>query len=130
MGFIGSYITPIPDITSEDLTEAYYLIEDLKHTLQYDSDNDIEYINVIIGFSIYPSKTERLQRTNKLGGDTVNTKIAKSELIGNILSDYYICAKPILISVMESILKNKLNLDILDEIPEEYSLYHYLSDDI
>ena len=71
MGFIGSFITPIFGITSDDLTNAYYVIDDIT----YITDNATENINVRITFNIYPSRDDRLLRNNLLGSENI-TKLS------------------------------------------------------
>lgn len=126
MGFIGSFITPLFGITSDDLTDAYYIIDDIIYITDIENEN----IDVTIKFNIYPSKNDRLLRQNLIGGENIEKTISRSELNDNILEQYYIYSKPLLITILENVLKNKLSLDISDNIPSKYISYHTINDDI
>jgi hypothetical protein len=126
MGFIGSHITPIPGIDEDDLTAAYYVIDGIN----YHTNEETEEIIIDATFSIYPSKQDRVNRIESLGKEVVSRSIARSQMTGDILPETYIYSKPLLLSRMEDILRNKLTLETTVDIPQEYSGYHTLLDDV
>ena len=125
MGFIGAFITPIIGITEEDKKDAYYVIDQILFNSNMGEDDEI---NIIIIFNIYPSENDRKSRINLLGSEEVTKKINRNEFTGNILQEYYIFSKPLLIENHRIILTQKLELDISDEIPSEFSEYYSLLD--
>ena len=125
MGFIGGYITPDIGITEEDRKNAYYVIDGI----QFNSDiTTIDDIVITIVFNIYPSESDRISRINLLGSEEIKKNINRTEFTGDILEEYYIYSKPLMIENHRLILTQKLGLDISDEIPSEYSEYYNLTD--
>ena len=93
------------------------------------------YFNIInLDALYYCSKLENIgiedrnNRVNLLGSDEYERIISRSEFYGNILSDYYIYCKPLIIDNIKNVIKGKLEIDITDEIPSEYSQYYSLTD--
>ena len=128
MGFIGGYLVPDSGITNDDLTDAYYIIDDISINADLTpSDNNL---NLIISVNIYPNMTDRTNRINLLGSDTFTRTILRSELTNNLLSDSYIYIKPILVSRLTELIRTKLDLTDDQEIPSEYSQYYSLTDHI
>lgn len=128
MGFIGGYLVPDSGITNNDLTEAYYIIDDISINADLTpSDNNL---NLIISVNIYPNMTDRTNRINLLGSDTFTRTIMRSELTNNLLSDSYIYIKPILVTRLTELIRTKLDLTDDQEIPSEYSQYYSLTDHI
>ena len=126
MGFIGGYLVPDSGITNEDLTDAYYIIDDISINADLTpSDNNL---NLLISVNIYPSITDRENRINLLGSDTFTRVILRSELAGNLLSDSYVYIKPILINRLTEIVRIKLSLHDDQDIPDSYSDYYSLTD--
>ena len=125
MGFIGSFITPLIGFSDEDKLNCYYVIDEiifnsnLQHTYE---------VSVTIRINIYQSIEDRNNRVNLLGSDEYERFISRSEFYGNILSDYYIYCKPLIIDNIKNVIKGKLEIDITDEIPSEYSQYYSLTD--
>jgi len=125
MGFIGGYVTPFTGITGEDKTDVYYVIDEIT----FNSDiTTTDTININIKFNTYPSINDRESRINILGGEEYTKTIRRSEFTGNILEEYYIYCKPLIIENLRIMLIQKLELDITDEIPSEYSEYYNLTD--
>jgi len=125
MGFIGGYIIPDLGINETDIKNAYYVIDGI----QFNSDiTTIDEIVIIIIFNIYPSESDRTSRINLLGSEEITKTINRTEFTGNILEEYYIYSKPLMIENHRLILTQKLGLDISDEIPSEYSEYYNLTD--
>ena len=128
MGFIGGYLVPDSGITNDDLTNAYYIIDDISINADLTpSDNNL---NLIISVNIYPNITDRTNRINLLGSDTFTRTIMRSELTNNLLSDSYIYIKPILVTRLTELIRTKLSLTDDQEIPSEYSQYYSLTDHI
>lgn len=128
MGFIGGYLVPDSGITNDDLTDAYYIIDDISINADLTpSDNNL---NLIISVNIYPNITDRTNRINLLGSDTFTRTIMRSELTNNLLSDSYIYIKPILVTRLTELIRTKLSLTDDQEIPSEYSQYYSLTDHI
>ena len=128
MGFIGGYLVPDSGIVNDDLTEAYYIIDDISINADLTpSDNNL---NLIISVNIYPNMTDRTDRINLLGSDTFTRTIIRSELTNNLLSESYIYIKPILLSRLTEVIRIKLELESEQEIPSEYSQYYSLTDHI
>ena len=128
MGFIGGYLVPDSGITNDDLTNAYYIIDDISINADLTpSDNNL---NLIISVNIYPNMTDRTNRINLLGSDTFTRTIMRSELTNNLISDSYIYIKPILVTRLTELIRNKLDLTDDQEIPSEYSQYYSLIDHI
>lgn len=128
MGFIGGYLVPDSGITNDDLTNAYYIIDDISINADLTpSDNNL---NLIISVNIYPNMTDRTNRINLLGSDTFTRTILRSELTNNLLSDSYIYIKPILVTRLTELIRTKLDLTNDQEIPSEYSQYYSLTDHI
>ena len=128
MGFIGGYLVPDSGITDGDLTNAYYIIDDISINADLTpSDNNL---NLIISVNIYPNMTDRTDRINLLGSDTFTRTIIRSELTNNLLSESYIYIKPILLSRLTEVIRIKLELESEQEIPSEYSQYYSLTDHI
>ena len=126
MGFIGGYLVPDSGITNEDLTDAYYIIDDISINADLTpSDNNL---NLLISVNIYPSITDREKRVNLLGSDTFTRVILRSELAGNLLSDSYVYVKPILINRLTEMVRTKLSLQDGQDIPDSYSVYYSLTD--
>ena len=126
MGFIGGYLVPDSGITNEDLTDAYYIIDDISINADLTpSDNNL---NLLISVNIYPSITDREKRVNLLGSDTFTRVILRSELADNLLSDSYVYVKPILINRLTEIVRIKLSLHDGQDIPDSYSDYYSLTD--
>lgn len=126
MGFIGGYLVPDSGITNEDLTDAYYIIDDISINADLTpSDNNL---NLLISVNIYPSITDRENRVNLLGSDTFTRVILRSELADNLLSDSYVYVKPILINRLTEIVRIKLSLQDGQDIPDSYSVYYSLTD--
>ena len=128
MGFIGGYLVPDSGITNDDLTNAYYIIDDISINADLTpSDNNL---NLIISVNIYPNMTDRTNRINLLGSDTFTRTILRSELTNNLLSDSYIYIKPILVTRLTELIRTKLDLTDDQEIPSEYLQYYSLTDHI
>ena len=128
MGFIGGYLVPDSGIVNDDLTEAYYIIDDISINADLTpSDNNL---NLIISVNIYPNMTDRTNRINLLGSDTFTRTILRSELTNNLLSDSYIYIKPILVTRLTELIRTKLDLTDDQEIPSEYLQYYSLTDHI
>ena len=128
MGFIGGYLVPDSGITNDDLTDAYYIIDDISINADLTpSDNNL---NLIISVNIYPNITDRTNRINLLGSDTFTRTIMRSELTNNLLSDSYIYIKPILVTRLTELIRTKLDLTDDQEIPSEYLQYYSLTDHI
>lgn len=128
MGFIGGYLVPDSGITNDDLTNAYYIIDDISINADLTpSDNNL---NLIISVNIYPNITDRTSRINSLGSDTFTRTILRSELTNNLLSDSYIYIKSILVTRLTELIRTKLDLTNDQEIPSEYSQYYSLTDHI
>ena len=126
MGFIGGYLVPDSGITNEDLTDAYYIIDDISINADLTpSDNNL---NLLISVNIYPSITDREKRVNLLGSDTFTRVILRSELADNLLSDSYVYVKPILINRLTEMVRTKLSLQDGQDIPDSYSDYYSLTD--
>lgn len=126
MGFIGGYLVPDSGITNEDLTDAYYIIDDISINADLTpSDNNL---NLLISVNIYPSITDRENRVNLLGSDTFTRVILRSELAGNLLSDSYVYIKPVLVNRLTEIVRIKLSLHDSQDIPDSYSDYYSLKD--
>ena len=126
MGFIGGYLVPDSGITNEDLTDAYYIIDDISINADLTpSDNNL---NLLISVNIYPSITDRENRINLLGSDTFTRVILRSELADNLLSDSYVYVKPILINRLTEMVRTKLSLHDGQDIPDSYSDYYSLTD--
>ena len=128
MGFIGGYLVPDSGITNDDLTDSYYIIDDISINADLTpSDNNL---NLIISVNIYPNITDRTNRINLLGSDTFTRTIMRSELTNNLLSDSYIYIKPILVTRLTELIRTKLDLTDDQEIPSEYLQYYSLTDHI
>jgi len=126
MGFIGGYLVPDSGITNEDLTDAYYIIDDISINADLTpSDNNL---NLLISVNIYPSITDRENRVNLLGSDTFTRVILRSELTNNLLSDSYMYVKPILVNRLTEMIRTKLSLQDGQDIPDSYSDYYSLTD--
>lgn len=126
MGFIGGYLVPDSGITTDDLTDAYYIIDDISINADLTpSDNNL---NLLISVNIYPSITDRRNRVNLLGGDTFTRVILRSELSDNLLSDSYMYVKPILVNRLTEMVRTKLSLHDGQDIPDSYSNYYSLTD--
>lgn len=126
MGYIGGYLVPDFGITNEDLTNAYYIIDDISINADLTpSDNNL---NLLISVNIYPSITDRENRINLLGSDTFTRVILRSELTDNLLSDSYIYIKPILLNRLTEIIRTKLSLHDGQDIPDSYLDYYSLND--
>ena len=125
MGFIGGYITPEIWITEEDRKNAYYVIDGIQFNSDITTTDDIV---ITIVFNIYPSESDRISRINLLGSEEIKKNINRTEFTGDILEEYYIYSKPLIIENHRLILTQKLGLDISDEIPSEYSEYYNLTD--
>jgi len=125
MGFIGGYITPDFGITGEDRKNAYYVIDGIRFNSDITTTDDIV---ITIIFNIYPSESDRISRINLLGSEEIKKNINRTEFTGDILEEYYIYSKPLIIENHRLILTQKLGLDISDEIPSEYSEYYNLTD--
>ena len=125
MGFIGGYVTPFIGITDEDKKDVYYVIDEITFNSNITTNDTI---NINIKFNIYPSINDRESRINILGGEEYTKTIKRSEFTGNILEEYYIYCKPLIIENLRINLAQKLELDITDEIPSEYSEYYNLTD--
>lgn len=126
MGFIGGYLVPDSGITNEDLTDAYYIIDDISINADLTpSDNNL---NLLISVNIYPNRTDRENRINLLGSDTFTRVILRSELAGNLLSDSYVYIKPILANRLTEMIRTKLSLQGDQDIPGSYLDYYSLVD--
>jgi hypothetical protein len=126
MGFIGGYLVPDSGITTDDLTDAYYIIDDISINADLSpSDNNL---NLLISVNIYPSITDRRNRVNLLGSDTFTRVILRSELSDNLLSDSYMYVKPILVNRLTEMVRTKLSLHDGQDIPDSYSDYYPLTD--
>lgn len=125
MGFIGSFITPLIGFSDEDKLNCYYVIDEIifNSNLQHTDE-----VSVTIRINIYQSIEDRNNRVNLLGSDEYERIITRSEFSGNILSDYYIYCKPLIENNIKNVIKGKLEIDITDEIPSEYSQYYSLTD--
>lgn len=126
MGFIGSFLVPDYGINEqEDRLNCYYIIDEIIFNSNLEEYNQI---NIIIRLNIYPTIQDRNDRVNLLGSEEYEKTINRSDFNGNILENYYIYCKPLIIENKKLILKHKLGLDITDEIPSEYSEYSSLTD--
>ena len=127
MGFIGSFITPMIGFSDEDKLNCYYIIDEII----FNSNLQKTYeVSLTLKINIYPSIEDRNTRINLLGSDEYDKIISRSEFSGNILGDYYIYCKPLIIDNIKNVIKGKLELDITDEIPSEYSRYYSLTDHV
>jgi hypothetical protein len=127
MGFIGGFITPIIGFSDEDKLNCYYVIDEIIFNSNVQKTDEV---SLTLKINIYPSIEDRINRTNLLGGDEYDKIISRSEFSGNILGDYYIYCKPLIIDNIKNVIKGKLELDITDEIPSEYSQYYSLTDHV
>ena len=127
MGFLGGYITLIPGFTTDDKKDAYYVIDEIKFNSDLTTNVMVE---ITILFNIYPSIDDRVNRNNLIGGLEFNKTILRENFSGNILQEYYIYCKPLIIEDLRQNVIFKLGLDISDEIPSEYSEYYALTDHI
>jgi len=126
MGFIGGYLVPDSGITNEDLTDAYYIIDDISINADLTpSDNNL---NLLISINIYPNISDRENRLNLLGSDTFTRIILRSELTDNLLSDSYIYVKTILVDRLTEMVRTKLSLLDDQDIPDSYSDYYSITD--
>lgn len=125
MGFLGGYNTLIPGFTDDDKKDAYYVIDEIKFNSDLTTNVMVE---ITILFNIYPSIDDRVNRSNLLGGFEFNKTISRENFSGNILQDYYIYCKPLIIEDLRKNVIFKLGLDISDEVPSEYSEYYVLTD--
>ena len=126
MGFIGGYLVPDSGITNEDLTNAYYIIDDISINADLTpSDNNL---NILISVNIYPNITDRENRVNLLGSDTFTRNILRSELTSNLLSESYVYVKPILVNRLTEMVRTKISLQYGQDIPDSYSDYYSLTD--
>lgn len=125
MGFIGSFITPFIGFSDEDRLNCYYVIDDIifNSNLQ-----ETDEVSLIIKINIYPSFEDRNNRINLLGGDEYKRTISRANFTGNILEEYYTYCKPLIIDNIKNIIRGKLEIDMTDEIPSEYSQYYSLTD--
>ena len=127
MGFLGGYNTLIPGFTTDDKKDAYYVIDEIKFNSDLTTNVMVE---ITILFNIYPSIDDRVNRNNLIGGLEFNKTILRENFSGNILHEYYIYCKPLIIEDLRQNVIFKLGLDISDEIPSEYSEYYALTDHI
>lgn len=127
MGFLGGYNTLIPGFTTDDKKDAYYVIDEIKFNSDLTTNVMVE---ITILFNIYPSIDDRVNRNNLIGGLEFNKTILRENFSGNILQEYYIYCKPLIIEDLRQNVIFKLGLDISDEIPSEYSEYYALTDHI
>jgi hypothetical protein len=137
MGFIGGYLTLISGINiqnatgtysaicDEDKTDVYYVIDHIRFKSDMSTDDSV---TVTIIFNNYPSFDDRQSRINLIGESEYTKSITRKEFIGNILEDYYIYCKPLIIENLKYILMLKLGIDYTDAIPPEYSDYYTLTD--
>ena len=126
MGFVGGYLVPDSGITNEDLTDAYYIIDDISINADLTpSDNNL---NILISVNIYPNITDRENRVNLLGSDTFTRNILRSELTSNLLSESYVYVKPILVNRLTEMVRTKISLHDDQDIPDSYSDYYSLTD--
>jgi hypothetical protein len=125
MGFTGSFVTPFIGFSDEDKLNCYYIIDEIifNSNLQ-----ETDQVSVTIKINIYPSIEDRINRINLLGGDEYQRTISRIDFSGNILEEYYTYCKPLIIEKNMNIIKGKLEIDITDEIPSEYSQYYSLTD--
>lgn len=127
MGFLGGYNTLIPGFTTDDKKDAYYVIDEIKFNSDLTTNVMVE---ITILFNIYPSIDDRVNRNNLIGSLEFNKTILRENFSGNILQEYYIYCKPLIIEGLRQNVIFKLGLDISDEIPSEYSEYYALTDHI
>jgi|TARA_B110000977_G_C10877705_1_gene416213 hypothetical protein len=127
MGFIGSFITPMIGFSDEDKLNCYYIIDEIIFNSNLQKTHEV---SLTLKINIYPSIEDRNTRINLLGSDEYDKIISRSEFSGNILGDYYIYCKPLIIDNIKNVIKGKLELDITDEIPSEYSQYYSLTDHV
>ena len=127
MGFIGSFITPMIGFSDEDKLNCYYIIDEIIFNSNLQKTHEV---SLTLKINIYPSIEDRNTRINLLGSDEYDKIISRSEFSGNILGDYYIYCKPLIIDNIKNVIKGKLELDITDEIPSEYSQYYSLADHV
>lgn len=127
MGFIGSFITPMIGFSDEDKLNCYYIIDEIIFNSNLQKTHEV---SITLKINIYPSIEDRNTRINLLGSDEYDKIISRSEFSGNILGDYYIYCKPLIIDNIKNVIKGKLELDITDEIPSEYSQYYSLTDHV
>tara|TARA_B110000858_G_scaffold103512_1_gene118651 strand:+ start:65 stop:448 length:384 start_codon:yes stop_codon:yes gene_type:complete len=127
MGFIGSFITPMIGFSDEDKLNCYYIIDEIIFNSNLQKSHEV---SLTLKINIYPSIEDRNTRINLLGSDEYDKIISRSEFSGNILGDYYIYCKPLIIDNIKNVIKGKLELDITDEIPSEYSQYYSLTDHV
>jgi hypothetical protein len=127
MGFIGSFITPMIGFSDEDKLNCYYIIDEIIFNSNLQNTHEV---SLTLKINIYPSIEDRNTRINLLGSDEYDKIISRSEFSGNILGDYYIYCKPLIIDNIKNVIKGKLELDITDEIPSEYSQYYSLTDHV
>jgi len=127
MGFIGSFITPMIGFSDEDKLNCYYIIDEIIFNSNLQKTHEV---SLTLKINIYPSIEDRNTRINLLGSDEYDKIISRSEFSGNILGDYYIYCKPLIIDNIKNVIKGKLELDITDEIPSEYSRYYSLTDHV
>ena len=125
MGFTGSFVTPFIGFSDEDKLNCYYIIDEIifNSNLQ-----ETDQVSVTIKINIYPSIEDRINRINLLGGDEYQRTISRIDFSCNILEEYYTYCKPLIIEKNMNIIKGKLEIDITDEIPSEYSQYYSLTD--
>lgn len=129
MGFLGGFLTIIPEFTDQDKKEAYYVIDEIRFNSDLTTNDMVE---ITIVFNIYPSVEDRINRSSLIGSNEFNKRIPRNAFTGDILEEYYIHCKPLIIEGLKQNLRFKLGLDILDEIPEssllENAEYYTLTD--
>ena len=125
MGFIGSFITPMIGFSDEDKLNCYYIIDEIIFNSNLQKTHEV---SLTLKINIYPSIEDRNTRINLLGSDEYDKIISRSEFSGNILGDYYIYCKPLIIDNNKNVIRGKLEIDITDEIPDAYSNYYNLTD--
>tara|TARA_Y100000996_G_C22279083_1_gene543286 strand:- start:183 stop:566 length:384 start_codon:yes stop_codon:yes gene_type:complete len=125
MGFLGGYVTLISGFNDDDKKDAYYVIDEIKFNSDLKT-NDI--VEITITFNIYPSIDDRINRINLIGSCTFNRRISRENFSENVLQEYYVYCKPLIIECLRKDVAIKLDLDISDEIPSEYLEYYTLTD--
>ena len=78
-------------------SNCYYIIDSLKYEPETVGGVTNENIVVTIIFNIYPTYNDRVLRQNLIGNISFNKIITRDEMDGNILQNYYIYSKPLII---------------------------------
>ena len=94
----GEYVFVLTDkiygINEEDRLNCYYIIDEIIFNSNLEG---LDLINIIIRLNIYPTIQDRNDRVNLLGSEEYEKTINRSDFNGNILENYYLYCKPLII---------------------------------